>query len=163
MTLFDYIVLGIVGVSVVVSIMRGAVRELFAVLGWVVAVWVARTYATELAPLLPPDIPTDSLKLLAAFIILVLGVLLVSSLLCIAISRLIDKLGASWLNRTVGMLFGLFRGLLIVGVLVLLAGLTNLPKDPRWTNAMFSPPLEVLVKSALPWLPEPLTKHIKYD
>jgi membrane protein required for colicin V production len=163
MTLFDYIVLGVVGVSVFVSIMRGAVREIFAVLGWVASVWVARTYATELAPLLPPDIPTESLKLLAAFVILMLSVLLVSSLLCIAISKLMDKIGASWLNRAVGALFGFARGLLIVCVLVLLAGLTSIPKDPRWVNAMFSPPLEVLVKSMLPWLPETLTKHIKYD
>lgn len=143
--------------------MRGAVREVLAIVGWVVALYTARTYAPQLVPLLPPDIPTEPLKILAAFVILLLSVLLVASLLAIALSSLIKKIGLNWLNRFVGALFGLARGLLIVCVLVFLAGLTSLPKDTRWTNAMFSAPLEVLVKSMMPWLPQAVTKHVKYD
>ena len=163
MTSFDYIVLLVIGISIVVSMMRGAVREVLAIVGWVVALYTARTYAPQLVPLLPPDIPTEPLKVLAAFVILLLGVLLVASLLAIALSSIIKKIGLNWLNRFVGALFGLARGLLIVCVLVFLAGLTSLPKDARWTNAMFSAPLEVLVKSMMPWLPQAVTKHVKYD
>lgn len=163
MTSFDYIALLIIGISIVVSMMRGAVREVLAIVGWVVALYTARTYASQLVPLLPPDIPTEPLKVLAAFVILMLGVLLVASLLAIALSSLIKKIGLNWLNRFVGALFGLARGLLIVCVLVFLAGLTSLPKDARWTNAMFSAPLEVLVKSMMPWLPQAVTKHVAYD
>ena len=76
---------------------------------------------------------------------------------------IIRKIGLNWLNRSLGGMFGLARGLLIVCVLVFLAGLTNLPKEELWTNAMFSAPLEVLVKSMLPWLPQSVTKHVKYD
>jgi len=143
--------------------MRGAVREILAIAGWVAALYVARTYASQLVPLLPPDIPTEPLKVLAAFVILMLGVLLVASLLSIALASIIRKIGLNWLNRSLGGLFGLARGLLIVCVLVFLAGLTNLPKEELWTNAMFSAPLEVLVKSMLPWLPQSVTKHVKYD
>jgi membrane protein required for colicin V production len=163
LTSFDYIVLIIIGVSIVVSMMRGAVREVLAIAGWVAALYVAKTYASQLVPLLPQNIPTEPLKVLAAFMILLLGVLLVASLLSIALSSLIKKIGLNWLNRFVGALFGLARGLLIVCIFVFLAGLTSLPKDVRWTNAMFSPPLEVLVKSMLPWLPPSVTKHVKYD
>jgi len=163
LTSFDYIVLVVIGISIVVSMMRGAVKEVLAIAGWVAAFYVAKTYASQLVPLLPPDIPTEPLKVLAAFVILLLGVLLVASLLSIALSSLIKKIGLNWLNRFFGALFGLMRGLLIVCVLVFLAGLTNLPKDTRWTNAMFSSPLEVLVKSMLPWLPPSVAKHIKYD
>jgi membrane protein required for colicin V production len=46
---------------------------------------------------------------------------------------------------------------------VFLAGLTSLPKDARWRNAMFSSPLEALVISVLPWLPRDIAKHVKYD
>jgi membrane protein required for colicin V production len=163
LTSFDYIALIIIGISIVVSMMRGAVREILAIAGWVAAVYVARTYASQLVPLLPPDIPTESLKVLAAFVILLLGVLLISSLLSIALASIIRKIGLNWLNRSVGALFGLVRGLLIVCVLVFLAGLTSLPKDERWTNAMFSAPLEVLVKSIFPWIPQSVTNHVKYD
>ena len=163
MTSFDYTVLLIIGISIVVSMMRGAVREVLALAGWLAAIYVAKTYATQLIPLLPADIPTESLKILAAHIIVFFGVLLVASLLTIALSSLIKKIGLNWLNRGVGAVFGFARGLLIVCVLVFLAGLTSLPKDARWTNAMFSSPLEALVKTTLPFVPKVVANHIKYD
>ena len=143
--------------------MRGAVREVLAIVGWIAAFYAAKTYAVQLVPLLPQDIPSEPLKLLAAFVILLLGVLLIASLLSIALSSLIKKIGLNWLNRFVGALFGLVRGLIIICVLVFLAGLTSLPKDARWTNAMFSSPLEVLVKSMLPWLPPSVAKHVNFE
>lgn len=163
MTSFDYSVLLIIGVSIVVSMMRGAIREVLAIAGWVAAFYVAKTYTTQLIPLLPADIPTDSLKVLAAFVILFLGALLISSLLCIALSGMIKKIGLNWLNRSLGAVFGFARGLLIVCVLVFLAGLTSIPKDARWVNAMFSPPLEALVKSLLPLVPQTVAKHVTYN
>jgi membrane protein required for colicin V production len=163
MTSFDYIVFIIIGISIVVSMMRGAVREVLAIAGWLVAIYVARTYATQLIPLLPVDIPSEALKILAAYVIVFFGVLLVASLLIIALSSLIKKIGLNWLNRGVGAVFGFARGLLIVCVLVFLAGLTNLPKDARWTDAMFSSPLEALVKSMLPFMPQMVAKHVSYD
>jgi membrane protein required for colicin V production len=163
MTSFDYVVLLIIGISIVVSMMRGAVREVLAIVGWVAAIYAAKTYATQLVSLLPADIPTEQLRILAAYVIVFLGVLLVSSLLTIALSSLIKKIGLNWFNRFLGGFFGLVRGLLIVCVLVFLAGLTSFPKDARWTNAMFSAPLEALVKSALPWVPQMVAKHVKYD
>ncbi len=163
MTSFDYTVLVIIGVSIVVSMMRGAVREMLAIAGWIAAIYVAKTYATQLMPLLPQDIPSEALKILAAHIIVFFGVLLVASLLIIALSSLIKKIGLNWFNRGVGAVFGFARGLLIVCVLVFLAGLTSLPKDARWTNAMFSSPLEALVKSVLPFVPQMVAKHVQYD
>ena len=163
MTSFDYVVLVIIGISIVASMMRGAVRELLAIAGWLAAIYIAKIYATELIPLLPADIPSESLKILAAYIITFLGVLLIASLLTIALSSLIKKIGLNWLNRGVGAVFGFARGLLIVSVLVFLAGLTSLPKDVRWINAMFSSPLEALVKSMLPYVPKMVAKHVKYD
>lgn len=163
MTSFDYAVLLIIGISIVMSMMRGAVREVLAIAGWVAAIYVAKTYATQLLPLLPADIPTESLKILAAHVIVFFWVLLVTSLLTIALSSLIKKISLNWFNRFLGGFFGFVRGLLIVCVLVFLAGLTSFPKDARWTNAMFSAPLEALVKTALPFLPPSVAKHVKYD
>jgi membrane protein required for colicin V production len=156
-------VLAIIGISIVVSIMRGAIKEMLAIFGWVVAFYVAKTYSPQLAPLLPQDIPTEAIKTLAAFLILLIAVLFVNSLLSIAISSIVSKIGLGWLNRFLGVIFGFAKGILIVFVLVLLAGLTSLPKEKMWTDAMLSSPLEVLVKSALPWLPISISKHVKFD
>ena len=163
MTSFDYAVLIIIGISIVVSMMRGAVREVLAIAGWLAAIFAAKTYAIELVPLLPADIPTEALKILAAHVIVFFGVLVIASLLTIALSSLIKKISLNWVNRFLGAFFGFARGLIIVCVLVFLAGLTSLPKDARWTNAMFSSPLEALVKTLLPWLPPTIAKHVAYD
>jgi len=56
MTSFDYVVLGIIGMSIFFSIMRGLVREVLALVGWVAAFFVAKTYTLELAPLLPKSL-----------------------------------------------------------------------------------------------------------
>lgn len=163
MTVFDYAVLLILGISVLISLMRGAVKELLSVLGWILAFYVAQYYSSELSPLLPEDIPTETLKTLAAFIILFLSVLLISSLVALAISTLLQKVGLGWFNRLLGGVFGFMRGLVIVGVLVFIAGMTKIPNDPRWTNAMFSAPLEAMVKAFLPMLPASLTQYVHYD
>ncbi|MEZ0233271.1 MAG: CvpA family protein [Methylophilaceae bacterium] len=163
MTTFDYAVLAIIGLSILLSMMRGFVREVLALASWVVAFFVAKIYTLQLAPLLPSTIPSDALKFLAAFIILFLATLLICSLLAIALSQIFKKAGLDWVDRLLGALFGAARGLMIIGVLVFLAGLTDLPKDARWRNAMFSAPLEAMVNSILPWFPEDIAKHIKYD
>lgn len=162
MTVFDYAVLAIIGLSILLSMMRGFLREVLALAGWVAAFFVAKLYTLELAPLLPEAIPSETLRLLAAFVILFLATLLVTSLLAIALSEVFKKVGLGWLDRWLGAIFGLARGVIIVGVLVLLAGLTSIPQDARWRNAMFSAPLEALVMSGLPWMPQGVAKHIKF-
>lgn len=163
MTVFDYAVLVILGISILISLMRGAVREILSLLGWVLAFYVARTYAIQVVPLLPEGIPTEKLETLAAFIIVFLAVLLITSLIAIALSGILKEIGLGWLNRLLGGVFGFLRGLLIVTVLMILAGMTQLPKDERWTNAMFSAPLEALVKTVLVWLPNSIARHVSFE
>lgn len=163
MTIFDYVVLAIVGLSIFFSVMRGFVREALALIGWVAAFFVAKTYTLELAPLLPKAIPTETLQYLAGFIILFLATLLVSSLLAIALSQVFEKVGLSWLDRGLGAVFGSLRGVMIVGVMVFLSGLTDLPKDAAWRSAMFSAPLEAMVLSAMPWMPKAIADRVKFD
>ncbi|CEN56023.1 CvpA family protein [Candidatus Methylopumilus turicensis] len=163
MTIFDYVVLAIVGLSIFFSVMRGFVREALALIGWVAAFFVAKTYTLELAPLLPKAIPTETLQYLAGFIILFLATLLVSSLLAIALSQVFEKVGLSWLDRGLGAVFGTLRGVMIVGVMVFLSGLTDLPKDTAWRSAMFSAPLEAMVLSAMPWMPKAIADRVKFD
>ena len=79
------------------------------------------------------------------------------------VSRLVKGAGFAFEDRLLGALFGLARGGLVVMVLVLLAGLTTLPRDPMWRNAMLSSPLEAFALYLKAWLPGDLSKRIKYD
>ena len=163
MTAFDYVVLLTIGLSILLSVMRGMVREVLALLSWVVAFWLANMYTVQFAPMLPQSIPSESFRFLAAFVILFLVALLVMSLLTIGISELVKTVGLSIIDRGLGAVFGLARGVLIVLVLVLLGGLTSLPRQSVWQNAMFSAPLEAFASTVKPWLPDDLSKRIRYD
>ena len=159
MTTFDYAVLAIVGISILISVLRGLVREVLALLAWVAAFATATLVGADVGAMMPRAIPTEELRLLTGF----LGVLLVMSLAAMTISRLVKGAGLGFEDRMFGMLFGLARGALIVLVLVLLSGLTPLPRDPMWRNAMLSSPLESLAVYVKAWLPGDLSRRIKYD
>ena len=163
MTGFDYAVLVIVGLSILISVIRGLVREVLALLAWLAAFATATLLGADVGAMMPEAIPTEELRLLTGFLIVFVGVLLVMSLAAMAISRLVKRAGLGVEDRMFGMLFGLARGGLIVLVLVLLAGLPTLPRDPIWRNAMLSSPLESLALYVKAWLPGELSRRIKYD
>jgi len=162
MTVFDYAVLLIIALSVMLSIIRGAVREVLSLAAWVLAFWAAQIYTVEFAALLPETISNTSLRLMAGFALVFLTVLVVMSMVAILCSKLVKASGLSVADRSLGAVFGLARGFLMVLILVLLGGLTSLPKQPTWKDALFSSQLERVATYIKTWLPESLSKHISY-
>ncbi|MEW6312727.1 MAG: CvpA family protein [Pseudomonadota bacterium] len=166
MTAFDYAVLGMVGVSVAYSVWRGVVREVMALLGWVVAFWVAGSFAHVLEPLMPAWLASASLpalRMLVAYAVLFGVVLLLAGSVAWAASRLVKSTGLGATDRILGGVFGVVRGMAIVMVLVLAAGLTALPKSPMWRNAALSAPLEEFAVYLKTWLPKELAGRIHYE
>lgn len=163
MTLFDYAVLTIVGASVVLSVVRGFVREVLALAAWVVAFFAAGMLSGFVAGWLATSIADESVRVLVAFVAVFLATLLSMSLIALAVSGVMKKAGLGLEDRLLGSFFGLARGMLIVMVLVLLGGLTSAPRQPMWAEAMLSPPLEALAAAAMPWLPRILASNVSYD
>lgn len=139
MTIFDYLVLFVLVASVVISTMRGLVKEILSLTGWVVAFVVANAYGARLAPLLPAMIPGDTGRLIVAFIALFLGVRILMGLLSLAIGALIEAAGLSLVDRGLGGLFGLARGIVIVLAAVILCSMTAIPQQAFWKDALLSP------------------------
>ena len=163
MTLFDYAVLVIIALSVLFGVMRGLVREVLSLVAWITAFVAANFLAAEVAALLPKGWATEELRLLIGFMVVFLVVLVVMSVLAILASKLVKSAGLGWEDRGFGGGFGLVRGLLVVLILVLLAGLTSLPRQPAWRNAALSGPFETAAKYVKTWLPKDLSQRIKYD
>ena len=163
MTLVDITVVVIVGLSLLVSLIRGLVREVLALAAWIVAFLAANLLAAPVAPWLPNAIPSEELKLLAAFACVFIVVLLAMSVLAMLASKLVKSAGLGLEDRLLGGAFGLARGMLVVLVVVLLAGLTSLPRQPVWRNAVLSGPLETLAVHSKAWLPADLAQRITYD
>jgi len=162
-TLLDLAALLVVVLSVLISVVRGAMREVMSIVSWVASVFLAVYLAPAAATLLPAQLANPSLRLAAAFVAILLLSLLLFGLVALSLSKLVRKSGLSASDRALGALFGLARGVVILVVLTLLAGLTRLPREPAWRDAMLGPPLETLALAACDYLPQALASRIGYD
>ncbi|KIF82268.1 CvpA family protein [Noviherbaspirillum autotrophicum] len=162
MTIFDYLVLFVLICSVVISILRGLVKEILSLLGWVVSFVVANAYGDDLAKLLPEVIPGAVTRLIVAFIVLFIGVRLLMKLLTMAIEAAIKASGLTLADRGLGGLFGLARGLVIVLAAVLLCGMTAVPQQPFWKGAVLSPLAETAARTVKPFLPGDFARYVQF-
>ena len=163
MTLFDHAVLTVTGFSVLLGLLRGFTREVIALASWALAFLAASVYGGDAAALLVKQIPDDSWRVLAAFAAVFFVVLIVMSVIALLASKLIKSAGLGFEDRLLGGLFGLARGLLVVLVFVLLSGLTALPRQTVWKDAMLAAPLEKLAVMVKQWLPQDWAKYISYE
>lgn len=163
MTIFDYVVLGIFLISILLSIIRGLVREVLSIAGWVVAFIAASSYASDFEPYIPSEVGGESLRIIAAFVLVFLAVLIITVLITMLLSTFIKGVGLGFIDRLLGAFFGFARALVVVLVLVLVAGLTALPQQKLWQQAVLSEPLEAMAIQILPWLPDDLSRRISYE
>lgn len=162
MTIFDYVVMFILVSSVIISTMRGLVKEILSLVGWVAAFIVANAFGAKLAPMLPSVIPGDVVRLIVAFIALFLGVRVLMGLLALAIGALIEATGLSLADRGLGGLFGLGRGIVIVLAGVILCGMTSIPQQAFWKDALLSPMAETGARTVKPFLPAAFAQHVQF-
>jgi membrane protein required for colicin V production len=161
-TLFDYLVIFVLIASVVISTMRGLVKEMISLASWIVAFVVANAYGAELAKLLPAMVPGEVVRLILAFIVLFIGVRILMGLLGVAVDALIKAGGLSLADRGLGGLFGLGRGLVIVLAAVILCGMTTIPQQDFWKNALLSPLAETGARTVKPFLPAAFAQHVQF-
>lgn len=162
MTIFDYLVIFVLVTSVIIGVVRGLVKEVLSLLGWVIAFVVANAYAAPLAQMLPSVIPGEVLRLIVAFVALFIGARILMGLLSLALDALIDAGGLSLLDRLLGMLFGVGRGLVIVLAAVILCGMTSLPKQDFWRHAVLSPYAEQGARMVKQYLPAAMAQHVNF-
>jgi membrane protein required for colicin V production len=163
MAVFDYAVIGIVALSLVLGLWRGVVSELIALAAWVLAFMAALEFGALTGQLLFAGIADPAIRALAGCALVFVGVLVVMSLLRLAVHSMVKALGLSLSDRLLGMFFGLARGVLVVMALVAAGGLTSAPQQPWWKQATLAQPLETAVLVAKPWLPDDLAKRIRFS
>jgi membrane protein required for colicin V production len=161
-TAFDFALLAIVGASVLLGLWRGVVSELLALAAWVAALFAARHFGHEAGGLLARWIADPALAAAAGFAAVFVAVLVVFALGRFVASLMLRAVGLGLVDRMLGAVFGVARGVFIGLVAVLVGGMTSLPKEPWWRDATFSPPLETAVIAAKPWFPAEFAKRIRY-
>ncbi len=162
MTVFDYAVLAAIAASLLLGMWRGVVSEVLALLAWVAAFFAARALAPTLSPLFVRFTHEAAMQYVAAFAAVFVAVLVLFAIGRMVMASLLRAAGLGWADRLLGMVFGIGRGLLIVLAAVLLGGMTPLPREDWWRDAMLAPPLETAVVAGKPWLPKAVAQRIRF-
>lgn len=153
LTYIDYILVGILLLSALVSILRGFVREIMAIVTWVAALWIAWHFYASLAVLLADTIHKPALRLPVAFVILFVVCMILGALVNFLCGQLVDRTGLSGTDRILGLGFGLLRGVLVVSVLLLVMRFTPLPEQSAWRESRLVPifaPIERWLQDFIP-------------
>jgi membrane protein required for colicin V production len=159
----DYAILTIVGISVVISLLRGFVREAISLAALLAGIWMAVGYAEYFSKLMSDYISLPSARIAIAAALLFIIALLAGALINYLAGQLVRKSGLSGTDRMIGVLFGVARGVVIVALLVLMAGLTPLPRDPWWHESVFIGHIQPMAEWIKGVLPEGIGSHISFD
>jgi membrane protein required for colicin V production len=163
MTQFDYIVLVIIILSVLLGWWRGLVYEILSLLSWITSYFVAKSWAVEFTPYMPAVLESEALKSAAAFMAVFVTTLILCGIAAWSLNKLIKSFGLDWrTDGVLGAIFGFFRGWLLVLVIVLFAGLTKLPQTPFWHDALLSKPLQNVALIAADLLPDDMAKRVSF-
>lgn len=135
LNVIDYGIIGIIGASMIIGLLRGFVREAMSLLTWICALVFASLFYEELAVHFT-GISTPWIQSLLAFIVLVLVMLILGGLINYLISKFISSTKFSLPDRVIGIGFGFARGAFIVAV-ILLFNPMGLSKKPLGKDSAF--------------------------
>jgi membrane protein required for colicin V production len=163
MSVLDLAAIGVIAGSIAWGIWRGFTREVMSLAGWILAFLAANTAADPLGGMLPGSLASPEVRVLIAFIVIFVLTLIAAAVVGMVVSKFLKAAGLSGVDRTLGGLFGLARGVLILLAFAVVAGLTALPKQAFWKESVAAGMLERTVLQLKPWLPSALAGRLKYN
>lgn len=156
----DWIFLAVLLASMLIGAWRGLVFEVLSVLGWAVSFLVAQWFAADMAALLPMGESTGALRYAAGFVAVFIAAVFVCGFLTWLARKLVDAIGLRPADRTLGAVFGVLRGLVLLLAVAVVVELTSLHDAPWWQESRGGPVLVDLLKSLKPALPEEFGRHL---
>lgn len=153
----DYIILAVLGLSVLIGLWRGLISEVLALAVWVAAFWVAWTFGPAVSAHFEHTIELPSARLIVGYGLCFIAVLILGALLRLAIGQLVESTGLSGTDRLLGMIFGFARGVLLVTLMVFLVSFTAFTRDPWWRESALLPQFQGMAA----WLGERVPQNVR--
>lgn len=140
MNTLDLIILGVIGVSSLLSLFRGFLGEFLSLVGWVFAICMPMYFTSEFAALLPAGIESPTARMGVSAVTLFVGSLVVTGIISFLFRKLIGASGLGFADRLLGSGFGFVRGIVILAVVALLATYSpTIPQERWWKKSSFLP------------------------
>ncbi|MGI9227888.1 MAG: CvpA family protein [Gammaproteobacteria bacterium] len=162
-------------ISVGIAMFRGFVKEAISLASWIIAIWLAMTFSSQVALFLPSSIDeatinlgtegveASKLRVGIAFILIIVGTLIAGSLLNYILSQLTQTRALRGIDRILGAFFGVVRGAAVVVIVILLASLTSFPRSDIWKTSQFLPPFELAARKVIDIMPPEYSKYFSFD
>jgi membrane protein required for colicin V production len=147
----DNAIIALLAIYTVVGIVRGFKQETFSIVVWVIGIMVAWFFSQDFTVLLLKFFSTSSTRLAASFVALILITLVMGGIINMLLGESVKKTGLTFLDHFGGLILGFGHGLVVVFAMVIVSGVTPLPKDRWWHESKLIPPfqsLASLVKSS---------------
>ena len=146
MVWIDYAILAVVGISTLISLVRGFVKEAVSLVIWISAFFIASKFYVNLASLLT-SISDQTLRNAAAIAILFITTLIIGALVNYLIGQLVSKTGLSGTDRLLGLVFGALRGVLVTSaILFFMDAFTPASSSDWWVKSQLIPEFTLIVE-----------------
>ena len=135
----DYVIIGLLAFSSFAGLLRGLLREVISLVTWLAAVVLAWQYASALEPHLGGALSADSVRPWAARAIIFITVLLIGAAIGAIVTRFTRLSIFSGTDRLLGFVFGMLRGVVVLGLLAMLCHAVRLDEEPWYRASTLAP------------------------
>ena len=133
-TAVDWAIIAVLGLSILLSLWRGFVREAVSLAGWIAAFVIANMFVGEMATFLQQWIANVTGRYVAAYALLFAGMLMVAGIAGKLSAQVVKVTGLTLLDRLLGTVFGFARGMSIVLVVVYVLRQLAPPQNLLWLD-----------------------------
>lgn len=161
MPLLDWVFSIILSVSLIVGAWRGLIYEVLSLLGWIIAFVAAQWWALEAAAWVP-GIGTwnSTYQYVAGFVLVFVATLFACGLLAWLVKKMLEAIGLRPIDRVLGALFGVLRGVVVSLAFVVLGLLTPLHASEVWKQSYGAMLYTSLLEALRPALPQAFAKYL---
>jgi membrane protein required for colicin V production len=159
---YDLAIAGLLALFIGIGALRGTARELLSLAVWLIAILCGWLFADPIATWFTV-LEDAELRRLLAFIVIVPVMLAVLSLAAFVLRMLLPRPAPDLTSRMIGGVLGGLRGAAVVVVLLLLAGLTNLPKKDSWRESSLVEVFLPVTTQMLEWLPSAVARQFRHS
>jgi len=157
MTVVDVVVIFVICLSALFSLIRGFVKEAISLATWIIAIWLAATFASKLAAILPSGIESEAVRQTVGFGVLFVLTLMIGALVNKLVNQVVKKTGLSGADRIFGVVFGILRGGLIIIVFVVVGEMATLSETDWWQSSVLLQWFESAAIVVQEYIPEDLS------
>ena len=147
----DYVIVGVVGISVLTGLFRGFFHELVSLAVWGAAAWCGVTYHRAWDAALSHYISQPSVRLVVGVLAIIFLSFIVAALVNSVLGLLVKRSGLSGADRVLGIIFGFIRGVFIVCLLMVMGHFTSLDSHQYAKDSIFYPKLAPYVAWMATW------------